>query len=293
MAVDGVVVLHHHASRLNLDVDFELGHIQLKQLLLHGVSAHGVLREHTHLVGIGDGRTEAIVAGYASEGIILMSQCLVEGVARLVQELGHGHVVDGQPQGQCVDKHTHRVADFEVGPSAADGAQIHVAVVGVSCHNKGSCGKEQVRRGDLLLSAEGRHMLVVDRAYDLADKPLLIALGQVGRYLAGSLAGVQLLGEEFLRLCKLLALLGLLLVGHIVEIGVALACNLFALEHVADLVEQQVGRATVKEQVMHIDEQVRTLLSLDDLAAVQWCLLQVERLHKVVFVLLQLITCHA
>ena len=293
VAVDGVVILHDHAPRFNLDVDLELGHIELEQLLCDRVAAHGVLREHTHLVGIGDGGTEAIVVGDASERIVLVAQRLVEGVACLTQESSHGHVVDGQSQRQGVDKHAHRVADLEVGPAATDCAEIHIAVVGVTCHDIGCCCQEQVGRCDLLLAAEGCHTIMVDGTDNLADKALFGALGQVGGNLAGSLTCLQLLGKELLCLCKLLALLGLLLVGDIVEIGVALSGNVLALEHVTDLVEHQVGRPAVKQQMMHIDEQVRALGRLDHLAAVQWRLLQVERLHKVVLVLLQLVVCHA
>ena len=58
--IDGIVVLHYHASRLNLDVNLELGHIQLEQFLTDGLSSNRVLRQHAHLIGIGYSRTETI-----------------------------------------------------------------------------------------------------------------------------------------------------------------------------------------------------------------------------------------
>ena len=51
-SVESVVVLHHHASVLNFDVDFKLGHIQFEQFLADGLAGDGVAAQHPHLVGV-------------------------------------------------------------------------------------------------------------------------------------------------------------------------------------------------------------------------------------------------
>ena len=44
IGVEGIVVLYHNTTRLNLDVDLKFRHIQFEQLLTDGLTANGVLR---------------------------------------------------------------------------------------------------------------------------------------------------------------------------------------------------------------------------------------------------------
>ena len=90
------------------------------------------MREHTHLIGVGNRGTEAVVGSDAGKGVVLVPQRLVKGVAGMLQEPVHGHVVDAHAQGERVDKHAHRVGNLEVAATAAHGAQIDIAVVGVT-----------------------------------------------------------------------------------------------------------------------------------------------------------------
>ena len=61
-----------------------------------------------------------------------MAQRLVEGLTHLFQIFAHRHIVDLQSEGERVDKHTNRIGNLQVRTSAADGAEIHLAVVGVT-----------------------------------------------------------------------------------------------------------------------------------------------------------------
>ncbi len=132
LAVERVVILDHHAARLNLDVDFELGNVEFQQFLPDRLTTHGVLREHAHLISIGDGRTEAVVSSDAGKGVILVAQRLVKRVACILQELVNRYIVDAHAQCEGVDKHAHGVGNLEITAAAAHGAQVNVAVVGVT-----------------------------------------------------------------------------------------------------------------------------------------------------------------
>ena len=135
VGVEGIIVLNNHATRLNLNVNLELRHVQLQQFLADGLSAYGVLRQHAHLIGIGDGRMETIIGGDAGKGIVLVAQCLVEGIAGLTEEVGHRHVIDTEAEGEGVDEHTHGVGNLQVRTATADGTEIYIAVVGVAADN--------------------------------------------------------------------------------------------------------------------------------------------------------------
>ena len=131
-AVNRVVILNDYAIRLDLDVDFELGNVEFQQFLVYRLAVHGVLREHTYLIGVGDCRAETIIGGDAGKGIVLVPQGLVERVAGILQELADGYIVDAHAQCQGVDKHTHGVGNLQVAASAAHGAQIDITVVGIA-----------------------------------------------------------------------------------------------------------------------------------------------------------------
>ena len=290
--IDGVVVLHHHTARFYLDVDLELRYVQLQKLLTDMLSAHLIFRQHAHLVGIGDGRTETIVGGDACKGIVFVAQRLVEGLAHLLQEVGHRDIIDVQPEGERVDEHTHRVGYLQIGTPTAHGAEIHLAVVGIARDDIGRSGQEEVSRCDVLLSAETGHPVVIDSFDGLADVSLLVGFGQVGGYLAGSLAGLQFLSKELLCRLESLGLFGLLLVGHEVEVGVGFLLDGGAFEHLTELPDEEVGRTAVEDEMVDVHEQRDALLRLDHLEAVERRFLQVEGSDELILVLLQTLSAH-
>ena len=292
LGVDGVVILHHDASRLYLDVNLELRNIQLEQFLSYCLTVDSVLRQHAHLVGIGDSRPEAIVGSDAGKGVILVAQGLVEGLAGVFEEAGNRHVVNADAQWQSVDKHAHGVGNLEVGTSAAHGAQEDLAVIGVARHHIGCCSEKQMGRGHLLTAAIGSNLVVVDGTHRLAYQALDIALGQVARNLAGTLAGGKSLGEELLRLLERAGVLGSLLVGDEVEIRISFLLHPVALESSANLANEQVGRAAIKEQVVHVKEQMHATRRCHHLKAIERGFLQVEGTHKLVLVAVKLLVAH-
>ena len=292
MTVERVVVLYYDAPRLYLDINLEFRYVQFEQLLSHRLACHVVARQYPHLIGIGDGRPEGIVGCNASEGIILVAQRVVKCRARLSEEVGHGDVADSQSQGQRVHKHAHRVGNPDVAAAAAHRAEIDIAVVGVARHHISRGCQEQMGGRNLLLPAECRGLVEVGRAYRLADESLFVGLWQVGRYLAGTLAGGQFLGKELLRRLERLALLSLLLVGHEVQVGVCLRFGGLSFQLCAYLADEQVGRASVEHQVMDVHEQMHRLSGPHHLEAVERRLLQVERLHELILISQQLLLAH-
>ena len=96
-------------------------------------------------------------------------------------------------------------------------------------------------RGNLLLTAEGDSTIEIGLAYLLADPSLFVGLGQIGRNLTGTLAGLQLLRKELLRTAESLRLLSLLLIGHKVEIGVCLLLGCLSFKCGIDLSDEQVS----------------------------------------------------
>ena len=293
--IECVVILYDDTTRLNLDVDLELRHIKLQQFLSDGFAAYGIGRQHANLIGIGNGRMETVVGSNAGKRIILMSQCLIEGFAGLLQELTDAHVADVQAQCQCVDKHTHRIGNLQVRTATAHRTEIDVAVVHVTRDDVRRSSKEQVCRGNLLTAAEGRQgrgTITAYRTDGLAYVALFGSLRQVGRYLTRTLAGLQFLGKELLGGTEVLALFSLLLVCHEVQVGIALLLNAIAVEQGTKLTDEQVGRTAVEQQVVDIHEQVYPTLGLHHLETIEGRLLQVERLHKVVLIGLQCLVGH-
>ena len=132
IGVEGIIVLYYHTTRLNLDIDLKLRHVQFEQLLTDGLTANGVLRQHTYLIGESDGRHETIVGSDACKRIVLVAQGLVEGIADLTQIVCHRHVVNLQTEGEGIHEHTYRIGNLEVRASVTNGADINLAIVGVA-----------------------------------------------------------------------------------------------------------------------------------------------------------------
>ena len=290
--VESIVVLHHHAPRLNLDVNLKLGHIQFQQFLVDGLTVDHILREHAHLISVGDSGHEAKVGSDTGEGIVLMAQCLVEGLAHLFQVFAHRHIADVQTEGEGVDEHTHRIGNPQIRASAADGAEIHFAVVGVTRDDIARGSEEEVSRCNFLLTAEGGSLDIIGRADSLADKALLVSLGQVGRNLARAFTSLQFLGEELLGGLEGVSLLSLLLVADEIEIGIVLFLDGGTVERATYLTNQQIGRTTVEHEVMNIQKQMGSSFRLYDLETVERCFIQVERAHELILIGRQRLIAH-
>ena len=84
----------------------------------------------THLVSEHYLCRKVVVGGNTCKRITLMTQCLVEVLAGLVEELHHTLLLNESAQRQRVYKHTHGVADTQVGTSVTDGCDAQLLVVG-------------------------------------------------------------------------------------------------------------------------------------------------------------------
>ena len=71
---------------------------------------------------------------------------------------------------------------------------------------------------NLLLTAESGSLIVIRWADSLTDKAQLVCLGQIGRNLTRTFAGLQLFGEELLGGLEGITLLSFLLVADEIEI---------------------------------------------------------------------------
>ena len=222
-----------------------------------------------------------------------MAKRLVERLACLLKETADADVLNVQTKGKRVDEHTHRIGNLEVAAAAADRAEIDLAIVRVAGDDVSRRGKEEMRRRDVMLSAESCHLVEVGKTNSLADEALLVVtMTQVGRYLAGSFAGLQLLCKETLCLAELLGVFRCLLVGHEVEVRVRFLLYRLAFEPCAYLTDKQVGRATVEDKVMDVHEQMDGALRLDYLEAIKRRFLQVEGLHELILVARQSLIRH-
>ena len=259
---------------------------------MDGQTVDHILREHAHLIGVGDSGHETKVGSDTGEGIVLMAQRLVEGLAHLFQVFAHRHIADVQTEGERVDEHTHRIGNLQIRASAADGAEIHFAVVGVTRDDIARGSEEEVSRCNFLLTAEGGSLDIIGRADSLADKALLVSLGQVGRNLARAFTSLQFLGEELLGGLEGITLFCLLLVADEIEIGIVLFLDGGTVERAAYLTNQQIGRTTVEHKVMNIQKQMDSTCGLHDLETVERCFIQVERAHELILIGRQRLIAH-
>ena len=99
---------------------------------------------------------------------------------------------------------------------------------------------------NLLLTTEGSRFFVICRANSLTDEALLIGLWHIGRNLAGTLTILQFFGKELLSSLESIIVGGLLLVGYEVKVSVGFFLNGRIFEHADDLMDKQVGRASVE-----------------------------------------------
>ena len=221
-----------------------------------------------------------------------MAECLAEHLGSLPQVILDADIVDAHAKSERVDKHSHRVGNPQVASAAAHRTEIHLTVVCIARHHIGRRGQEEMRWCNLVLPAESAGFVEVSLAHGLANESLLIAVLKVGGNLTGSLTGLQLLGEEPLGGGECLRLLSFLLVVHKVQISVFLFLNGLSFHHGAYLPDEEVGRASVEQQMVDVHQEVCASLGLDYLEAVQRSLLQVEGLHELVLIGIQFLLAH-
>ena len=295
-AIASVVVLHAH-RRLSLVVanvegDAELRDVELEAFHLHLRASTHIVFEHAHLVGEHDLGTEVVVGGNLRERIVFVLQRLVEVAAGQLDEVQDTLLANLAAHRQRVHEHTHGVADAQVRASVADGADADAFLIGETRQGIERRSKGEVGCRDVVLAAEGLHLFEVERCHNLAGVALLKWVGEVAGHLRHALALSQLGVEEVAGSLMLAASLCLLLFGHEVGIRQVLGLHFTTIHQVAQLMQEEVHRTAVDHQVMDVDQQAYMVLCGDDLEAVQRSLLQVERLHELALIGLQLLCRH-
>ena len=118
----------------------------------------------------------------------------------------------------------------------------------------------------------------------LAGRPWI---GEVCRQFSYAFDAAQSFGKEHLRCRKLFGVLGLFLPGNKLRVGAYLRLDSLALEQITNLLDEQVIRRSVANQVVYIAQQIDGFLGAHDSKTAQEILGQIERLHKGVLVSLQ------
>ena len=113
-------------------------------------------------------------------------------------------------------------------------------------------------------------------------------IGKVCRNFRYTLYLTKSLLEEITCFCIFLTILCFFLRSYEVGISKALRLYLLTVHQVAQLIQEQVERSTVKYQVMHIRQEINIFLSGDNLHAIQRSLSQVKRLDELHHIFLYL-----
>ena len=108
-----------------------------------------------------------------------MPQRLVELLAGFGQEFHHTLFADLGTQCQRVDEHAGRIADAQIGAAVAEGGNAQLLVVGETRKCVEGSREGEVRRRDIVLTAEllyGFEIQLTRRGFDNA---LLFGVGQI------------------------------------------------------------------------------------------------------------------
>ena len=296
-AVAAVVVLQADARlarRIGHDVegDAELGRIGLEVLHRHRLTLVVMTFENAHLIGEHDLGGEVVVGGDAREGIGLVAQRFVEVAAGLAEELGDRLPADVGAQGQRVDKHAHRVADAQVGAAVGDGGDAQLITVGEARERIEGGRQKMMRRRDAPLTAESVNRLEVQRAEDRLSDALILGIGEVGRHFRDALHPAQTLLEEVAGGSVFSAVFRSLLRRNEVGVGERLGLYPSTVHQRAQLVQEEVERSAVEDEVVYIGQEIDALGGLDNLHAVERSLPQVEGLDELLHILLHCSLVH-
>ena len=99
---------------------------------------------------------------------------------------------------------------------------------------------------NFLLTTEGSRFFVICRANSLTDEALLVGHWHIGRNLAGTLTILQFFSKELLSGLEVITIGIFLLVGYEVKVSVGFFLNGRLFEHADNLMDKQIGRATVE-----------------------------------------------
>ena len=102
----------------DVESDGELGHLEFHILQFQRSSLTDILADHSQLINKLYLSRQSVVSCNLGKRIVLVAQRFVEVFAHFLQELFHRLFSDGCAQRQGVDKHTHCVADVQVGTAA-------------------------------------------------------------------------------------------------------------------------------------------------------------------------------
>ena len=289
LAVAAIVILNAH-RRLPLvlaDVErhAELRDVELQILHVQFPSSALIALEHAHLIGKHDFGRQVVVGCDLGEGIVLVAQRLVEVLAGGLQEVHHTLLANEAAHCQRVDKHAHGVADAQVGAPVADGTEADALLVGEAGQRVEGGSQRDVGRREVVLPAKGLYLLEVKGCHGLADGSLLLGIGQVGSHFGDTFALAELAVEEVAGFPVVGSTLGCFLLGHKGGKGEVFGLDGLAIHERAKLVEEDVERTAVDDQVVNVGQQADMLLGGDDFEAVERTLFQVERAHELAFVI--------
>ena len=108
-------------------------------------------------------------------------------------------------------------------------------------------------------------------------------IGEVGLDLSDTLYAGQTLREEILSGFEGLAIFSGFLLRHELRIRAHLGFYLFAFQQVADLMDEEVVRGAVANEMVDIAQQIQVLLRAHDDEPEEQVFLQIERLYKLMF----------
>ena len=285
-AVTSLVVLQANTGLaclivLNEEGNAELRSIGFESLDIHWLSLVRIAVENSHLVGKHDFCRKVVVGSDACKRVSLMAQSLVEILAGLIQELLDALFTNLGTQCQCVDKHSHRIADAQVRTSVTDGGDTQLLVV---CE-AGQCveggGKDVMRRRDVFLTTEILYGVKVQRSKYGTNGALFKRIGKIRRNLCHTLHLSQTLLEEIAGSSIFLTAFGSFLRSYKVCIGEGLGLDLLAVKQVKQLRQKYVVRTAVHYEVMNIHHQIHPLIGGDNLYMVERSLTQVKRLDEI------------
>ena len=108
-------------------------------------------------------------------------------------------------------------------------------------------------------------------------------IGEVGLNLGDTLYAGQTLREEILSGFEGLAIFSGFLLCHKLRIRTHLGFDLLAFQQVADLMDEEVVRRTVANEMVDIAQEIEVLLCAHDEETEEQVFLQIERLYKLMF----------
>ena len=139
-------------------------------------------------------------------------------------------------------------------------------------------------RCDFVIATEGIYSLDVKSGDGLADRTL-DGIRQVGPNLRSGFHHRQPFFEEVRSSLIVSPTLSGLFSHHVCSIILVFVFDSLAIHDVAQLLQEDVGRAAIEYKMMHIHKQIGPLFGSHYLKTIEWPCAEVERLHEVLFIL--------